>query len=222
VSTTISALFATPSDAEGAITSLVDSGFHRDQITFIAQNPLADSENYSQFDPERGHVEGVKLGAGIGGITGLLAGAVTVFLPDFGAVWVLGASLAGLAVGAGFGAATGTLMGAINEEGIPPRESSVFAEEVRLGRSLLLVRVESAAYIDGAQRILASSGALRVQIGRLRIDEPQNAEFRSHTPRDSSAPRPVKSPVMREPGGSDMEPGATPLLDQQTDGKPRA
>ena len=221
MSRTVTGLFRTPAEAESAISALIDAGFVRRQITFIARNPYANPAANDQYDEERGSVEGVKLGAEIGGIAGLLMGIATVFFPAFGAVYIIGSSLVGLAAGAGVGAAAGGLMGLINQEGIPPEESSVFAEEVQRGGSLVLVRVEDLAYVSRAEQILADAGAMDLADRRLKKEAP-HADTDQHVRRGALEGEPMDAERLAQRAvmdnrATDMGVGETPDLMQQTD-----
>jgi hypothetical protein len=229
MSTIVSALFRAPAGAEAAIVSLLKSGVRRDQITFIARNPLAESIENPAPEPETagsssqsGSAAAALLGSEIGGITGLSAGALTVLLPGFGNVWISGAALTGLAVGAGAGALAGGLLAQLGAGNVTPAVAGVFPGEARRGNSLLLVRVADETVAQTARTAIAAAGAERVEI------EPGQADPAAAAPGGERERRAAAQASRSHPGraadeesGSDVETGATPFLDQQLDGKPR-
>ena len=164
---TVVGLFDNPTEAERVIQNLVDSGFSRDDISLVANN----ADNRYDFDlndtgDTTGHPvaqeagKGAEGGAIAGGIAGLLAGLGLVAIPGIGPVlaagWI-GTTLAG----AGIGAVAGGLIGSLVSLGIPEEQAHFYAEGIRRGGSLVIVRAadDRAEY---AVDILRDNGAVDV------------------------------------------------------------
>ncbi len=103
-------LFSNRSDAEYALSTLVDADFPMSQVSVIAKNgdvsPPESTQLLEHVDKEAS--AGAVTGTVLGGITGLVVGLSTLAIPGFGPILLLGeiaSTLATTAVGAGVGAA---------------------------------------------------------------------------------------------------------------------
>jgi stress response protein YsnF/uncharacterized membrane protein len=162
---TVVGLFDNPTEAERVIQSLVDSGFSRDDISLVANN--SDNRYGNTVDTtgtdhpvanEAG--KGAEGGAIVGGVAGLLAGLGLVAIPGIGPVLAAGWIATTLA-GAGVGAIAGGLIGSLVSLGIPDEHAHVYAEGVRRGGSLVVVRTDDAR-AEAAADILRDNGAIDV------------------------------------------------------------
>jgi len=100
------------------------------------------------------------VGAGIGGVAGLIVGLTGAAIPGLG--WIAGAGwLMSLIVGAGAGAVIGGLIGALSSVGVPEEEASYYAEGVRRGGVLLAVKAQDDLAHRVAQ-ILGDDGAVNI------------------------------------------------------------
>jgi uncharacterized membrane protein len=142
------ALYDELTEAQQAIQELRQNGFDQQDISLIANDVR---EEYAQYIPQNqpaeeiaeGALEGAGIGAIVGALSGLLIGLSALALPGIGAVLVagpLGATLAGT----GIGAAAGSLLGALMEAGVPEEPAHYYAEGVRRGGSLVIVRTDEA------------------------------------------------------------------------------
>src|SRR6478752_5031231 len=132
MTTTISRLYDTYSDAERAVSRLEAAGVPHSDISIVANN----SDNW--YGSSTGKVAGI--GAGLGTAAGLLAGLGLLAIPGLGPVVAAG-WLASTAVGAAAGAATGGIVGALTEAGVSKDDASRYAEGVRRGGTLVSARV---------------------------------------------------------------------------------
>lgn len=141
---TVVALFHDFDTAERAVRELENQGFSRDDVSLMSR----DQTHYSkpgEKTAERGtHAgEGAAAGAGtgavIGGIGGLLVGLGLLTIPGIGPILAAGPIATTLA-GAGAGAAAGGIVGALTGAGVPKEEAHAFAEGVRRGGTLVMVR----------------------------------------------------------------------------------
>ena len=131
---TLVALFAHRTDAERAITRLLEFGVRSEQIGYLQPVDLDKDAN-----PSKTVAEGMAVGATSGAIIGeILAAAAIGLVPGVGPALVAGALLpllvAGPVTGAVSGAVAGGLIGADSTE-----EEPYFMQEVQTGRILVSV-----------------------------------------------------------------------------------
>jgi hypothetical protein len=87
----------------------------------------------------------------------LIAGLSALAIPGFGPIIAAGPIAAAL-TGAGIGAATGGLIGALASAGVPREDAEFYAEGVRRGGVLVIVRVDD-RLADDVAKILDDAGA---------------------------------------------------------------
>lgn len=156
---TVVALFDDFEDVNESIRELIDRGYHRDDISIIANDA---DQRYSRYlyrggvmEPpdESGAAEGAGVGASIGalvgGVGGILAGIGALVIPVIGPVVAAGplavalSGLAGAGAGALAGGLTGGLIGALVDLGVPEETAGYYSEGVRRGGTLVAVRTEN-------------------------------------------------------------------------------
>ena len=166
VTVTISRLFDDYADAQKAVYHLKEAGVEDADISVVANN----SEKWYAPDYAAGAGKGAAIGAGFGGVGGLLAGLGLLAIPGLGPVVAVG-WLAAAAAGAIAAGAAGGVIGMLAEAGVATNDAEIYAESIRRGGSLVSVRaVESSkerleailhpSSVDVAQRraALTSSG----------------------------------------------------------------
>jgi hypothetical protein len=156
---TVVGLFDTAAEAQSVVQELVNSGFERADISLVANNAKGEY-NYNEVGAEgssaaEGAGAGAVGGGVLGGVLGLLVGVGALAIPGIGPVLAagplaaaLGAAGASTLVGAGIGAAAGGIIGALVGAGIPEEDAGFYAEGVRRGGTLVLVKSSD----DMAQR----------------------------------------------------------------------
>ncbi len=155
---TIVRLFDDASEAIRAAERLEAMGVHHNDISLVANNREGwydEKEGirrdrlrrYDDRDDDNEAAEGAASGAGLGGVlgggAGLLAGLGMLAIPGLGPVVAAGwlaSTAAGAAVGAVAGGVLGGIVGALTKEGVSREDAEVYAEGVRRGGALLLVR----------------------------------------------------------------------------------
>jgi len=155
---TVIGVFSSRERAEEAVTELLAQRVPEESIVFLSR-----SESEAK-------VVGKQLGASIGGFMGMATGAsagvavATLLIPGIGPVFALGfgaAALLGLA-GAGTGAAVGASIAETNVKTTPdekaPEDVAFFRDVLKEGRSLIVVRAESADTATVACNILDRTG----------------------------------------------------------------
>lgn len=136
VTVIISRLYKDYAAAQVAVKALKDAGVADDDISIIANN--ADK----WFDPDfvSAAGKGAAVGAGFGGVGGLLAGLGLLAIPGLGPIvaagWLAAAAAGACAVGA-----AGGVIGMLAEAGVATNEAEVYAESIRRGGSLVSARV---------------------------------------------------------------------------------
>lgn len=163
---TIVGLYDDLNDARNAVQELSQGGVRRDDINLVAH---ASAEEYSRyFDQEgryntaHGHTDtdssasGAAAGAGVGAVIGALGGLVLglslIPIPGIGPIVAAG-PLAAALTGAGVGAVVGGLLGALTGIGVPEEHAGYYAEGVRRGGSLVIVKTD-ASMLDNVSSIL--------------------------------------------------------------------
>lgn len=141
-------LFDTIDDAQATVQELRDNDFAAERISFVMTDTQGErSAELGGIDTEaaEGAGFGATGGAVLGGLSGLLVGLGTLAIPGIGPVLgagTLATALGSTALGAGLGAAAGGLVGALVGAGIPEEHADVYAESVRRGSALVLVRTD--------------------------------------------------------------------------------
>ncbi|MGB3447734.1 MAG: hypothetical protein WBA48_13665 [Xanthobacteraceae bacterium] len=151
MTSTISRLYDSYSDAKSAVNDLEAAGVPHADISIIAnnsddwysQNGKVDRDGDGVDDRAEGAGTGAGIGAGVGGAAGLLAGLGLLAIPGLGPVVAAG-WLAATAVGAAAGAATGGVLGALTQAGVSKEDAETYAEGVRRGGTLVSARVQDA------------------------------------------------------------------------------
>ncbi len=160
MTTTITRLFDSRSDAQHAVKSLEAMGIARDDISVVASGQdnddgTSDGHGIGDVNEDGDVSRGASTGAVIGGVGGLLAGLGLLAIPGLGPVVAAGwlvTAVAGAGLGAAGGAATGSIVGALRHAGHSEEDANVYAEGVRRGGTLLSARVPD----DLASQIEAS------------------------------------------------------------------
>jgi len=163
---TIVGLYTNVVDAHSAVQDLIDSGFQRDSIIWMAHDPEGAYARQVDVDlqgetPAGWTAPGAKAGAAIGAIAGLLAGFAGLTVPGLGPVVVAGPLAASL-LGAGAGATLGGVVGFLSEQGLPENEAELYAAALREGRSLVIVRAAEDR-VDAGEEILQAHHPLDVE-----------------------------------------------------------
>lgn len=169
---TVVGLFDTMTEAQNVVQQLVDSGFERNEISLLANDARGEYANNRAVGETSSTAEGAGAGAVgggvLGGVLGLLVGVGALAIPGIGPVLAAGPLAAALGtagastlVGAGIGAAAGGVIGALVGAGIPEEDASFYAEGVRRGGALVMVKSSD----DMAQRaydLMRNSGAVDI------------------------------------------------------------
>jgi hypothetical protein len=159
MTTTVSGLFDTSSDAAVAVRELQALGVPRDEISVVASNAAGEID---QGDLAADAGAGAGIGAAVGGLGGLLTGLGFMAIPGVGPVVAAGwlaATAVGAIGGAAVGGAAGGIVGALTESGVPERDAHIYAEGVRRGGTLVSARVED-HQTEAANAILREARAV--------------------------------------------------------------
>jgi hypothetical protein len=154
----IARLYDSYDSAQAAVRDLEGSGFSHDDVTYMGnQSRSAANDTTEDRSGEHGAGSGAgtgaTLGTVLGGGAGLLAGLGALAIPGVGPVVAAGWLVAAI-TGAGVGAAAGGLLGALTGAGLGEEHAETYAEGVRRGGHLVVVRADDARATE-AERILA-------------------------------------------------------------------
>ena len=159
MTTNLSRLYDTNAEAQRVLSALHSAGIPEDDISLVA-NQGEGAE--AMPDAGNGAGTGAGVGAAVGGGAGLLAGLGMLAIPGVGPVVAAGwmaATLTGLVAGAATGAAAGGIVGALTDNGVDERDAHVYAEGVRRGGSLVLVKTDD-VHRAQAETILDQHGSV--------------------------------------------------------------
>jgi hypothetical protein len=140
---TVIALYENFDTVLNVVEDLVEAGLPSDSISFAANDDSM--EKYAPYLEENkiaemGNVTAGE-GAGFGAIVGSLIGLGMAVIPGIGPVIAAGPLVSAL-VGAAAGAVTGGIVAGLVDLGVPESEADVYAEGIRRGGVLLIVKAE--------------------------------------------------------------------------------
>jgi sporulation protein YlmC with PRC-barrel domain len=142
---TITRSYDSASDAYKAASAAKASGIADDDVSVIANNTENWYSDDKGSDAADGAAKGATVGAVAGGTAGLLAGLGMLAIPGLGPIVAAGwlaAMATGAVAGAAAGGATGGLIGAMTNHDVSEEDAHVYAENVRRGGTLLMVRAD--------------------------------------------------------------------------------
>jgi len=157
----LAALYENMDVAQEVVRDLQTHSFDPEHISLVAQNmgelsALPMSEQRLVLSPASGR----DFGAMVGGLTGLLAGLVTITVPGIGPIIAAGPLAAvlggatGSVIGAGAGAVTGGLSASLVKLEIPEERARRFEEGLLQGNVLVTADVSNNT-VDQAIRIMS-------------------------------------------------------------------
>lgn len=174
----VTRLFDSRDEAANAVDDLEASGVPSERIAFVSAVPKAVEARAFTAPPEAAAVapanplpaeqsdldeglaevvDGAGKGAVAGAGVGLLAGLAALTMPGLGVAAAAGwltAAFTGAATGAAVGSVTGGFLGALTDAGVDETEAQVYAESIRRGSAMVLVRApeEDCARIERTLR----------------------------------------------------------------------
>ena len=158
---TVTGIFDNQVTADRAVSSLLDEGFGKDDISLIMSDKTRD-KLFSSTDDEANRVaKGGIVGAALGGAIGaFIVGLTTigVILLPGGTLLAVGPMIAALA-GAGAGGAIGGLSGALMNAGFAADDANRYEEEIKRGKAIVIVHVTNDDQATVAKAALSVSGA---------------------------------------------------------------
>jgi hypothetical protein len=163
--TTVIGLFGHLPDADRAIHELNARGLSDTEISVLARQEALYDDWSGTYSPVTTRAAAA-VGRGAGGLGGLLIGLSASFLPGIGPVLTTGtltATLGTTLAAAGFGTARGGLIGTLLGLGVPKEEAEVYAEGVKRGGVLVVVRADRARVAE-AQEVMRAASSLDVRV----------------------------------------------------------
>ena len=160
-------IFRSRSQAENALTDLLDSGLPQSSIVYLTgQQAPEQVESVRTTDaeaPGMGKTMGAYLGAVTGAGAGLSLGSAvaSLMVPGVGPIMAAGLGAAAL-LGVG-GAAAGASVGAASEtalnEGVPKDDVFFYRDLLKQGSSLIVVNTDSDEKLKSVHSLLVENGA---------------------------------------------------------------
>lgn len=132
-----------------------DKGVHHDRLS-RSRHHMKDDDLDGKDDRAEGAGKGATTGAAIGAGAGLLAGLGMLALPGLGPIVAAGwlaSTATGAAAGAAAGGAVGAILGALTHEGVDRKDAEVYAESIRRGGAVVVVRNVGARRRDVEQAL---------------------------------------------------------------------
>lgn len=173
---TVVGLFDSLGEAQSATRDLITAGYSRDDIGVLASDATGEWSRYrtstlegpapmSTLEGAAPGSEEVRSGVGtgtmVGGLGGLLVGLTSFAIPGIG--WLAGAgTLATTLLGASMGGAAGGLFTAVEKLGVPKDKTGYYAEALRQGCTLVLVRLAE-EQVDEAMAIMERHQAVDIE-----------------------------------------------------------
>lgn len=171
---TVVALYDEFADAKAAMDDLVQAGVAKDQISLLANGSsthhpgLLSNPAYAREDmekPESDATSGlglaVEIGAGLGGILGLLVGVGTITIPGIGPLIAAGAWVA-VAAGAAVGGIAGGVVGWMTDRGVSDDDAHLYAEGLRRGGTLITAHVPEGD-VEKTTQLFKARGAVDIE-----------------------------------------------------------
>lgn len=166
----VTGVFRSGSDAQGALAKMRSSGIREDRITLLTPGTTGTDLRSVPVTAAEQPGMAKALGALVGGAAGLSGGALVVaaLLPGVGpitAIGLLGGAILG-AAGASVGAVAGGKLENAMTEGLPEDELFVYEDALRQGRSVLIALAEDEANASRFRELLKAEGAEAVDAAR--------------------------------------------------------
>ena len=148
--------------AQRAAHALLEDGFREEELSVIASNVAGNytPDGLPGDEAASNAATGAVAGGLMGGAAGVVLSMVTLAIPGLGPIVAAGPLLAGL-TGASAGAVAGGVIGALTDEGVPQEHATYYAEAVRRGGALVIVRIDDVR-ADRAAEILRANGGIDI------------------------------------------------------------
>jgi len=200
---TISAIFKTESQVDGAVRRLIERGVANDHISVMGRNFQSQTRITGFISKRDVILGGLRSGAIFGSLFGsflsLLSGVGILFIPFVGSVVAAG-PISALLLGATSGAIAGSvgagLVSVLVSLGMPEQQAAVYQTRLQAGEFVLMVEVPSDRSGEyqlileaaGGEAIHTSEKALpRAGSGLCNIAEDLSPEIRNHLSAEAQA-----------------------------------
>ncbi len=161
---TVIAVYNDFTNAEAAITDLINDGFDRQYLSLIAHDKDDRYSTYIRQLQEENDDPDSEDGAGFGAVVGTLTGLGVALIPGLGGFVVTG--LAGAALFAGIGAVTGAgtggLVAGMVDLGVDEGDAEHYSDVLRNGGAMVVAHVDG-TWEDKAESIMHRHNPVEVE-----------------------------------------------------------
>jgi uncharacterized membrane protein len=165
-------IYDSAAKAEEAVHILDRSGFPRHQISVVASAVGENTEVAKELKYGDDSMKDAALGAGVGGLAGLLIGATVLTISGLGAVLIAGPLAAGLT-----GALVGAFLGAMRGWGVHDERRREYEEKVKQGKVLLVAHGDPLEVAE-AERLLKETDVSELHLhAKTGDDSPEVDDF---------------------------------------------
>lgn len=161
----VTGIFENPLDADTAVTRLLKDGFSKDNISLIlceeghARHAMTGADNTEAMNQlAEGGFTGAAIGSAIGALLASLTSVGSLALAS-GSILMAGPVVAALS-GAGAGGIVGGLSGVLIGAGFAMEEAHKYEEDIKQGKSIVVVATSDEIKEARARIALRTSGAI--------------------------------------------------------------
>jgi hypothetical protein len=164
---TVIGAFDSFDDVAKAAAALREAEFPEKDVNIVANDARRSLEQEAsesvpaKDDDTSGVATGLVAGGALGGAAGLAVGVMGLAIPGIGPILAAGPIAAALA-GAGAGAVAGGFVGALTDVGMTQTDAEYYAEAVRRGAALVMVRTDPSR-VDDAEAIMRRHDAFEIE-----------------------------------------------------------
>ncbi len=162
MTTFVTATFKTRNAAQSYLNDIEALGVTSDQISTVTTDETRG--NSFNIDESSKAPEGAATGASLGGLVGVVLGALatagTLVIPGLNIV--VGGALVGALAGLGTGAMAGGLLGGLVGAGIPEHEATIYENEIKNGAVLIAVAAKDSDQAEQLRDLLKRNDAYNI------------------------------------------------------------
>jgi outer membrane lipoprotein SlyB len=162
------AVYESRDDAREAVHILKRAGISHDHISLVAPRQPGDPDSIDELKFGDDSIRDAGVGAGVGGLVGLLSGAIVLAATGGGAAFIVGPLAAGAT-----GAIVGALLGAMEGWGVHRHRLQEYEDAIEQGKILVIVHGDPET-VSQAERLLQETQSKEIHMhARTGDDSPE-------------------------------------------------